>query len=431
MSSVRSTDVLPMTPTQTAALRSPSAGRPAPRRPAGSQAGRSGDVDGLRALAALGVVVFHVTVLGGFAARNPLGAWTARMDVGVTIFFVLSGYLLYRPMVTARVQGRPAPSLGGYFRRRLVRILPAYWVALTVLAVALPNTVRDVFSSRWWVYYGLLQSWSADTVIKGVGVAWSLSVEMAFYLLLPLLSLLAAAALRGRSNSRQLTLELVAIGASAALAVGLRAVAAATAPLSSYPNTLPGCWAWFCGGLALAVLSAHSGTRAPRERPWVVRNAAAHPWLWWTAAFGLLTVTAFGLGLPRGLSLGDPATDLQRLAQHVANLAIALLVVAPVALADPAILSTRRRILASRPMVVLGTISYGIFLWHLPVTYWLVARRSDEGALLLVVLGVSCLAATCSWLTVERPLLEAVRRHADDRPDRGLSPATAAVEPAP
>ena len=68
-------------------------------------------LDGARALAALLILVTHTAALTGFNAANPLGAWTARMDSGVAIFFVLSGFLLYRPWVAARLEGRPRPRV--------------------------------------------------------------------------------------------------------------------------------------------------------------------------------------------------------------------------------------------------------------------------------------------------------------------------------
>ena len=92
-------------------------------------------LDGFRALAAIGVLLAHVALLSGLNVRKPgLGHYLARADVGVSIFFLLSGFLLYRPFVAARLAGRPSMGLGAYARRRALRILPAYWVALTIVA---------------------------------------------------------------------------------------------------------------------------------------------------------------------------------------------------------------------------------------------------------------------------------------------------------
>ena len=71
-------------------------------------------IDGLRAIAALAIVPTHTAALSGFNEANPVGAWTARLDSGVAIFFVLSGFLLYRPWVGARLEGRPGPRVLTY-----------------------------------------------------------------------------------------------------------------------------------------------------------------------------------------------------------------------------------------------------------------------------------------------------------------------------
>src|SRR5262249_56583832 len=87
--------------------------------------------DGLRAIAALAIVALHVTSATGAVSATSLGRYFARLDVGVTIFFVISAFLLYRPYVVAHLGGTPAQSLGAYWWRRLLRIFPAYWIALT------------------------------------------------------------------------------------------------------------------------------------------------------------------------------------------------------------------------------------------------------------------------------------------------------------
>src|SRR6476659_3734388 len=95
-------------------------------------------MDGYRALAALSVLVAHVALFSGVVNRNrTLAPYLARADVGVSIFFLLSGFLLYRPFVAAHLSARSAGSLGGYARRRALRIIPAYWFALTIVAFVL------------------------------------------------------------------------------------------------------------------------------------------------------------------------------------------------------------------------------------------------------------------------------------------------------
>ena len=81
-------------------------------------------LDPLRAIAALAVVVTHTAELGGFNREHALGAWTVRLDSGVAVFFVLSAFLLYRPFVAARLDGRASPRVLRYARRRALRSCP-------------------------------------------------------------------------------------------------------------------------------------------------------------------------------------------------------------------------------------------------------------------------------------------------------------------
>src|SRR3954471_22762297 len=164
----------------------PDALRPPPGNP------RFPLVDGLRAVAVVCVLVTHTAFLSGFNGKGLLGAITARLDVGVTLFFVISGFLLYRPFVGARMHGRPGPAVRRYLRRRALRILPAYWLALTVLAIW-PGLTGG-FSGDWWRYYFFLQLYDGNTLTRGISVTWTLCVEVTFYLALPLWVALA----RGR-----------------------------------------------------------------------------------------------------------------------------------------------------------------------------------------------------------------------------------------
>lgn len=84
-------------------------------------------LDGLRAVAAMLVLVFHVVQQTGHVPR-PIRDLSLE---GIAIFFVLSGFLLYRPFARSRLKGEGLPSVKAYARRRLLRIVPAYWAALT------------------------------------------------------------------------------------------------------------------------------------------------------------------------------------------------------------------------------------------------------------------------------------------------------------
>ena len=94
-------------------------------------------VDALRAIAALLIVGYHVAFVSGGLGPDGTGPWLSGLNVGVPLFFVISGFLLYRPWVAARLAATAPPSTRVYALRRALRILPAYWVALVLIVLLL------------------------------------------------------------------------------------------------------------------------------------------------------------------------------------------------------------------------------------------------------------------------------------------------------
>src|SRR5690348_4415848 len=152
-----------------------------------------GPLDGLRAAAAAAVLLTHVGSLTGYSLTGTPVSWVlSRGDVGVPIFFTLSGLLLYRKWAAAALTGGPAGRVAVYLRRRALRILPAYWaVVLIALPLLIPAAAQHVWS--WLQYLLLLQTydvhpWWTGTGATGLAQTWSLVVEVSFYLVLPLLA---------------------------------------------------------------------------------------------------------------------------------------------------------------------------------------------------------------------------------------------------
>ena len=347
--------------------------------------------DGLRALALLCVFVIHALYQPAVQSGQ-LHWWYVfgvHLDVGVPIFFGISGFLLYRPFLAARARGRSV-RLKAYAWRRLLRTVPAYWVALTIVAIwfNLPE-VRSLEGVLR--FYGFAQIYSAETALRGVGQAWTLNVEVAYYAVLPLIAWAIV--------KRPLAGTLGLIGLSIAykcLALTISDAAAPGFALWHYP--LP-TWLDHLGiGMLLAVLSVRGHRLGLVER---------HAWIAWGAALAFwLAACAVG---PNGRT--GYVTDPEYLARHLLYVLTVGCVLAPGVFGDPD-RGLIRRFLASRPMAYIGTVSYSFYLIHftliaqfmlwftIPTTvfgwaWWLGATFA--GGLLMAMIGYH-------W--IERPFMD-------------------------
>jgi peptidoglycan/LPS O-acetylase OafA/YrhL len=309
---------------------------------------------GVRALAAILVLATHAAYTTGKYTHGYLGVVYSRMEIGVPIFFVLSGFLLFGPWVRAAVAGTAEPSLSRYARHRVRRIMPAYVV--TVLAAYLIYHFREAGPNPGHSVNGLLRNLTLTQIYtdsylyshlhQGLTQMWSLAVEVAFYLVLPGLAYLLLVLLCRRRWRPGLLL--VGLAGLALISPAWMVLVHETEILPDGASLwLPGYLAWFIGGMMLTVLAA-MGVRS-----------------YWFIAIPLATVCYFIAATPIA---GEPTTSPTGLAQAVVKIAfyavIATLVVAPLALGDRGCYT---RLLASRPMVWLGEISYEIFLVHLIV----------------------------------------------------------------
>lgn len=377
--------------------------------------------DSLRGLAVLAVVVYHVFIFSGALNRRGIGDAVAVLgSLGPILFFALSGFLLYRPWVAARATGKPPPDTLRYGRRRALRILPAYWFALTVLA--LWPGIAGPFTGDWWRYYLFLQLYDARTLGLGIPVAWTLCVEVTFYLALPLW----AAALRRAGLATELwaLAGLAAAGAAVQIAAGREAIS------DTWASSLPGECLWFALGMALAVLSVG---RNELGNGWRTRldAVARRPLACWAVAAAAYAGIVALRAAPGGLFGIVRAIDtVQPYPKLVADLALTatMIAAAMVPALDIAAGGLPRRVLAAAPLALLGVISYGVYLWHLTIAELLIlpampthfdARGLGLGAdignggtplLLVATLAVTCLVAATSYRFVELPFLRRKER---------------------
>lgn len=375
-------------------------------------------LDSLRGIAALSVFFFHLPFVLGLS--DPLRSYVLQLNAGVAVFFLLSGFLLYRPFARARFRGEPRPALVPYAERRALRLIPAYWVALVfvVLLVGRSGEAQNataVFSPRGLVaYFGFLQVYGSSTLLGGISAAWTLCVEAAFYALLPLWAL-AMRRLAAGSRRRFVQTELAALAGLFAVGAIWTAVAAAhSAPsaaalvdvtrIKPWLYVLPGYLDHFALGMALAVLSVAS-TEAARE-PGAVRLIDRAPWLPW-----LVALAAFAL-LGRVNHWFD-GFGARFFTTHELQGLLALGLLLPAVFGDPR-RGRLRRLLSSRPLLWIGLVSYSVYLWHAA----LLSKLSDLGALdslgrlgyTALALAVTLAVAAVSFYLVERPSLRLGRR---------------------
>jgi peptidoglycan/LPS O-acetylase OafA/YrhL len=349
---------------------------------------------------------FHLWLYGGKpGAAGPLGDALNELRVGLVCFFVLSGYLLFRAFARAARRQAGEPGWGRYLARRGARILPAYYVsllgtlALLGAASGAPG-VRLPEPGGLPLFLFFAQNYSDGTIMRLNPVTWTLCLEVAFYVLLPVIGLFAYHVARGRRRP-QVVLLLALIAAGLAWNTAGHLLGWEQPATKALPAYLP----YFCAGMLVALLLA----TPDGERRVPARWAAG------LAAGGVALVA--GNGVWHGITAGpdhDPA--IMVLHDLPAGAGFALLVAAAAAGGGRATAWLRARWLAG-----LGVISYGFYLWHVPLMLFvkeMSAQTPGPLALAALVTPLAVLAGLASWLWVERPLLAAVDSRLADAPAR-------------
>src|SRR3954454_5870289 len=220
-------------------------------------------IDGLRAIAARAIVVFHVWDYSGDRyGHAPIASKAAteffgNLRVGVTLFFVLSGFLLYRPFAAAVVRHVPLPSIRRYAINRALRIMPAYWVILILTILVLDHALLHRLAqsiANLLLVQNYVPAYRQDGFhALGVASAWSLAVEVSFYVLLPFLGVAAAILVRRFASSEFAVLAPVVLMAAVGLAAHLAYRAYPQLGETWNKISLPNYADWFAAGMLLAV----------------------------------------------------------------------------------------------------------------------------------------------------------------------------------
>jgi peptidoglycan/LPS O-acetylase OafA/YrhL len=286
--------------------------------------------------------------------------------------------------------------------------MPGYLVAVVVILTLLPDVKADL--TVWLANLSLTQVYVPLTLTPGLTQMWSLSVEVAFYLALPLIALLA------RRLPVRARIPLITAVAVASLGWALLPI---PAPFGVNPlNWPPAFFSWFAAGMLLAELTV-------TEDGWPHRLARRRVLMAVVAGVALV-VAASPLAGPEGLT---PGTVSQFIVKIAMGAVVAAALIAPLVL-DRA--DTPHRLLGSTTMVTLGRWSYGLFIWHLAalaMVFPLIGEFAFNGHMpvvlvLTVVFGFAI--AAVSYALVESPCRVALRRW-EFRKERPVPPLDSAV----
>ncbi|WP_205699591.1 acyltransferase [Conexibacter sp. SYSU D00693] len=355
-------------------------------------------LDGLRGLTALGIVVLHVWMYVYGDLGKPDKTFTdvliGELRIGVPVFFALSGFFVHRAFVAASLDGRPRPHLGHYALRRAARILPAYWVAVLGAFLLLSHLAHPmgVTAGELPVFLLLAQEWFPETAKQLDPPMWTLGVELTFYALLPLVALVTLRlARRGQA---------LVCGGVVAAGVGFVAWNALAPWNPVLDDKLPVHLAEFGAGMLVATLT--HGRQASRRTGRLLLGGG----------LALVALNAWWHGYAVG-----PQTLRDVLADQPAVLGIAMVI------ASYALVARRARLLAGAPARWAGKLSYGTYLAHYLVIFWL--RTTDRwpetlGGALVAVFAITLPLALLSWVVVEQPAI----RWAAARTTRGRRTAS-------
>jgi peptidoglycan/LPS O-acetylase OafA/YrhL len=363
--------------------------------------GRVVNVDVLRAVAALGVLAAHAYALGGRAvpirAQHGYDVGLITLTTFVWLFFAISGYVIGRPFIDRLLSGAPLPPAGGYARRRALRILPLYWIALTAqIAIAGSQGTK---AWEYPVHYLLLNNLVPGRQEALLSVAWTLTLEALFYILVPFM---AVAVRRWRpAADAQWLARAVLVSWVLSIAFTVIADLQGDGEIGLWlRGSIAAMWQMFCPGLILAIAPHLPDGRLRRS---LVAPAVGRP-AWW-AGVGAVIVVAALLGAAAPLRDGVVAYQLLVDASRpLFAIGYGLLLAAAIAAAPS----------RSRIALALGAASYGIYLLHAVIVSalehlgWAPVPHDTLAGFLVntaVLAALTIPLALASWRWLERPLM--------------------------
>ncbi len=382
-----------------------------------TSAQRFAGLEGLRTIGVVAVFVTHNAFATG-TTFNPgnrvtlLGReikWSlllGHLEIGPAIFFMISAFLLYRPFAAALYAGHSVPSYSAFLRRRAVRVFPAYWIAIVVLYATNSIEIRN------WLHalrvMTLTQIYTQEDFFanRTLVPTWTLATEITFYFFL---IAYVACMRRGKALTpeQRLRRELVVVIALCVVAFAWRFVVYHVHSLPEVAEFwLPGTVDLFALGLGLAAVDGYARTGRSVAR-WDRWATPADMWALLAVVSFLAVPVLFDASAGIGVSRGWDAYG-----RNFFQMLCAFFLLVPVVFGDQS-RGAYRRLVRLRPMAYVGTVSYGIYLWH---DHWIVEAIHWSGGVEALrahfwLVGISAAAlslvfGSMSYHWLERPALD-------------------------
>jgi len=340
-------------------------------------------LDGVRAIACLSVISYHVhylvksynvpAVMGGITYSLVMSGWS-----GVTLFFVLSGFLLFLPYAKALLFAEAWPSARTFYLRRALRILPGYYVALALLILlSHPEYLRVDHLPSLGLFLTFLMD-APSTYQQINGPFWTLAIEWQYYMLLPLLAWgFALLVRRGRSEEERMQLVIVCLAGMVLWGLGTRYV-------GHYYSTHPGETLLVPRPVLDAILVVVYGTegkyfedfalgmlvsalfifthRAAQEHKISIFLYRHNTWFWGAGIVLLFFLAIWSTWYAQLAFLAPFIGAHSWLTELSYALGFALCITA-ILFGPPAL----KGMFAWEPLRWIGTLSYSLYIWHLPI----------------------------------------------------------------
>lgn len=334
-------------------------------------------LDGVRALAVLLVVVQH-WVANPFNMGAPFGF------IGVTMFFVLSGYLISRILFAAKErQDKQGATLGKslkiFYARRFLRIFPIYYLTVFVLWAAKDPYAREAIT--WLLTYTVNFFFLKGGLKSSIGHLWTLAIEEQYYLVYPFIVLFCTP--RQRIRALWVMCAVALVSRIVIDRMGVRVADNKYFTLGNFDS------------FAMGGMLAH----------WEgARGKAAVQAFFRKPSTGILTVAAVAVFGVLGLALGDRGSG--RVIWFRTIISVGSLYVVGLALLESKLLG---KVLANRVLVYIGKVSYGLYLYHVYAHHFLQliypdAQKLSYPVLLVAYSVITMMVTSASWFLIEKPI---------------------------